>query len=137
MDRRERIGAGVVGVVGMLIIAVCGTPKSDISPEQEAAEHLRDAADCLDYTRPRILEVVDLPDAVGRVRADAVLSACGMTFDSYARLSTEAGVLAVEAVRRVDTAAFGRATNQIGLNRAIDSVIAGFERQADRLSKLP
>ena len=83
--------------------------------------------------REQILEVVNLPDAVGQVRADAVLSTCGLTFDGYARLSTKAGVLAVEAVRRVDFMALGRATNQIGVNRALDSVIAGFERQANRL----
>ena len=38
-----------------------------------------------------------------------------------------------DAVRRIDVAALGRATNQIGMNRALNSVIAGFERETNRL----
>ena len=129
MDRRERIGAGVAGVVGMLIIAVWVAPKSDISPEQEAAKHLRGAAGCFERNRHRILEVAGDVSRRAQTRGELIAEECLL----MSRLSQPAGLLAADAVRRIDMAALARATNQIGMNRALDSVIAGFERQANRL----
>ena len=128
MDRLERIGAGVAGVVGMLIIAVWVAPKSDISPEQEAAKHLREAAGCFERNRHRILEVAGDVSRRAQIRGELIAEECLL----MSRLSQPAGLLAADAVRRIDMAALARATNQIGMNRALDSVIAGFERQANR-----
>ena len=103
-------------------------------PEQEASEHLRDAAACLDLTRGDLLGVFDAADRrPPQLVVDGVLRACGLAFNEYTGLSPEAEAVALDAIGRVDMQTLARSTNAVGLNRALDSVIAGFERQADRL----
>ena len=106
---------------------------SDVGPEQEAAAHLREAAGCFERNRHRILEIAGELSRRAQIRGELTTTECL----SSSSLSLEARALMVDAIGRIDIATLGRATNEIGMNRALDSVIAGFNRQANRLSPGP
>ena len=107
-------------------------------PEQEAAEHLRNAADCLDITRGDLLGVFDPDDTrPPQLVVDGILSACGLAFNEYTGLSPKAEALALDAIERVRWTLQGLAAYRTAadLDRSLGNVIAGFEGQADRLEE--
>ena len=68
-----------------------------------------------------------------QIVVDGILRSCGLAFNEYTGLSPEAKAVALDAIGRVDMQTLARSTNAVGLNRSLDSVITGFNRQADRL----
>ena len=136
-DRRAAIwmlapAFGLLFGGGMLNSSQNGNLTALDDPRMQAVDHLRTAANCLHFSRSMIVWSVDMPN--GSERVGAVLSECGMAFNGFINLAPEARRLASDAVNRVDLAVFGRTTDQAGMSRAVDGVIAGLDEQIGLLS---
>ena len=107
-------------------------------PEQEAAEHLRNTANCLDLTRSDLLGVFDSTDSrPPQLVVDGILRTCGLAFNEYTGLSLEAETLVLEAIERVRWTFQGLAAARTleRVDRSLDNVIVNLEGQAVRLDE--
>lgn len=103
-----------------------------LTPEQESAAHLRAAADCFEQSRSTILELAAEQALWARMQEELVGEQCM----AAPEMSSEAVALTAHAISLVDRRSLVMATNPIGVDRALTSMIAGFNRQADRLAPL-
>lgn len=101
------------------------------TPEHEAAGHLRESADCLEFLEERFLDAVALPPAAAQREVNLVLESCGFAIQSYPGLSAEARALAIEAVEQIDMTAIEQVADRASLDRALGVVIAALRIQAD------
>ena len=99
----------------------------------EAAQRLREAADCLDATRRNLLAVLSSPGREQLV-VNGFAQACGLLHTAYSGLSREAGALLGQVASRIDMSALAHADNEEELDSVLDDIIAAYDREADRLT---
>ena len=99
----------------------------------EAAQRLREAADCLDATRRNLLAVLSSP---GREQLiiNGFAQACGLLHTAYSGLSREAGGLLGQVVARIDLSDLAHVDNEEELDFVLDDIIAAYDREADQLT---
>ena len=99
----------------------------------EAAQRLREAADCLDATRRNLLAVLSSPGREQLI-VNGFAQACGLLHTAYSGLSREAGALLGQVVARIDLSELAHVDNEAELDSVLDDVIAAYDREADRLT---
>ena len=99
----------------------------------EAAQRLREAADCLDATRRNLLAVLSSPGRE-QVIVNGFAQACGLLHTAYSGLSREAGALLGQVVARIDMSVLAHVDNEEQLDAVLDDIIAAYHREADRLT---
>ncbi len=99
----------------------------------EAAQRLREAADCLDATRGSLLAVLGSPGREQLV-VNGFAQACGLLHTAYSGLSREAGALLGQVVARIDLNELTHVDNEEELDLVLDDIIAAYGREADRLT---
>ena len=99
----------------------------------EAAQRLREAADCLDATRRNLLAVLSSPGREQLV-VNGFAQACGLLHTAYSGLSRDAGALLGQVVAGIDMSALAHVDNEEDLNAVLDDIIAAYHREADGLT---
>ena len=99
----------------------------------EAAQRLREAADCLDATRGNLLAVLSSPGREQLI-VNGFAQACGLLHTAYSGLSREAGALLGQVVGRIDLSELAHVANEEELDLVLDGIIAAYDREADRLT---
>ena len=99
----------------------------------EAAQRLREAADCLDATRRNLLAVLSSPGREQLI-VNGFAQACGLLHTAYSGLSREAGALLGQVVARIDLSELAHVDNEAELDSVLDDIIAAYDREADRLT---
>ncbi len=99
----------------------------------EAAQRLREAADCLDATRGNLLAVLGSPGREQLV-VNGFAQACGLLHTAYSGLSREAGALLGQVVARIDLSGLARVADEEELDAVLDDIIAAYHREAERLT---
>ena len=99
----------------------------------EAAQRLREAADCLDATRRNLLAVLGSPGRE-QVIVNGFAQACGLLHTAYSGLSRDAGALLGQVVARIDLSELAHVDDEEELDSVLDDIIAAYHREADRLT---
>ena len=99
----------------------------------EAAQRLREAADCLDATRRNLLAVLSSPGREQLI-VNGFAQACGLLHTAYSGLSREAGALLGQVVARIDLSELAHVDSEEALDSVLDDIIAAYNREADRLT---
>ena len=99
----------------------------------EAAQRLREAANCLDATRRNLLAVLSSPGREQLI-VNGFAQACGLLHTAYSGLSREAGALLGQVVARIDLSDLAHVDNEEELDFVLDDIIAAYDREADRLT---
>ena len=99
----------------------------------EAAQRLREAAECLDATREDLLAVLSSPGREQLI-VNGFAQACGLLHTAYSGLSREAGALLGQVVARIDLSGLAGVDNEQELDAVLDDILAAYDREADRLT---